>query len=361
MNSVELVKKLQAELGTQAEIKQVVDRASAILRESLQSGSVTEVLGLLRVQLHPKALTGELRGREAVNIFPLPGLLPEPKPLADAEKGSRAIALAVDKIDAFTKILEKNLERSGRRVIIAEGAAGLMQAMKHETVDVVVMDAMVEMADDIRQWLKTDPERSRALLFLLYQEGQARPNNSLVICEDASLTEPYDSSQLCEAIENEISRMAEERKHFTHMLNFEMPADSMYQQAAADLLETVTRTSGLTEEGRMGLVVGFREALDNAIRHGSKNKENPTIRIGYVLDKEKVTLTIEDPGPGFDSSVYISSRVSGNAVATARSRHKEGRRGGLGIMLMLKSLDKLEYNREGNIAILTKYLKTQKK
>lgn len=361
MNSAELIKRLQSELGEQAAPRQVVERAGAILKESLQSGGVTEILGLLRVQLLPQALTGEVRGREGLNILPLPGLIPSRQVNPNADKENHAIALAVDKIDTFTKIMEKRLLRNGRQVVIAEGAAGLMAAMKQEKIDAVVMEASVEMADDIRQWLKTDPERSAATLFLLYQEGQNRPTNSLVICEDASLTEPYEDNQLCEAIDNEIARLAEERKHFVHMMSFDLPADPIYQQQAAELLESLTRKSGLTEEGRMGLIVGFREALDNAIRHGSKNHEDSTIHVGYVLDKEKVTVTIRDPGPGFDSSVYIESRVSGNAVATARTRHKEGRRGGLGIMLMLKSLDKLEYNREGNVAILTKYLKPQKK
>jgi anti-sigma regulatory factor (Ser/Thr protein kinase) len=45
---------------------------------------------------------------------------------------------------------------------------------------------------------------------------------------------------------------------------------------------------------------------------------------------------------------------SGDAVSAARERYEQGRLGGLGIMLMLRCTDQLEYNEKGNQITLTK-------
>jgi len=162
--------------------------------------------------------------------------------------------------------------------------------------------------------------------------------------------------QLENIISNEIKRINLERKYFKHEVRFEFPPEMVYQDQAYDYLEKLAAHSGLSEEDQMGLCVSFREAVDNACRHGNKREKGKLTSIAYVVDREKVTVAVEDGGEGFDTSLYIEKKVSGDAVAVARSRHKEGRQGGLGIMLMLKSVDRLEYNREGNMVKLTKYL-----
>ena len=76
----------------------------------------------------------------------------------------------------------------------------------------------------------------------------------------------------------------------------------------------------------------------------------------YLVDQSKVTVTVEDEGEGFDTELYLTRGVEGDAVAVARERHQAGRVGGLGIMLMLKCVDNLEYNYAGNLVKLTKNL-----
>jgi serine/threonine-protein kinase RsbW len=124
-----------------------------------------------------------------------------------------------------------------------------------------------------------------------------------------------------------------------------------------DLVNHLLQFSGLTEEGAAALAVAFREAVDNAARHGNKNNEKRYIDVQYLLDREKATLTVQDEGDGFDTEIYLSRGVSGNPVETARERSQAGGHGGLGIMLMLKCVDKLEYNYAGNKITLTRYVR----
>ena len=53
-------------------------------------------------------------------------------------------------------------------------------------------------------------------------------------------------------------------------------------------------------------------------------------------------------------------RGDSRAVDAARSRIDQGRVGGLGIKLMLRCTDRLEYNDVGNMITLTKFHRTDK-
>ena len=67
---------------------------------------------------------------------------------------------------------------------------------------------------------------------------------------------------------------------------------------------------------------------------------------------------MSDEGEGFDTEVYLSRGVSGNPVDAARERNADsGGHGGLGIMLMLRCVDKLEYNYAGNKISLTRFIR----
>ncbi len=355
MNSLEMTKRITAELGEQTSVKEVFAKAAALVKSEMQAGNAVDMFGLVRMQLTPGALKGEAKGSSAISAFPMPGLIPSK---TTAESDEVKVAVVVESIDPFSKIIQKKLASEKREVVLVEGVQELMDVVKNDSFDAIVMDAAIDMSDDVRMWLKNDPKRSLISLIALYQSDEERTKNRLLqVCEDACLVEPYEMQTLGEMIDVEINRVKAEKKHFRHILSFDFPAEAKYQQLSADLIETVTRKSGLSEESRMGLVIAFREAVDNAIRHGSKASKEARVDVAYVLDHEKITVTITDEGAGFDSSMYFESKVSSDAASAARARHKEGRRGGLGIMLMLKSVDKLEYNREGNVAKITKFLR----
>jgi anti-sigma regulatory factor (Ser/Thr protein kinase) len=115
--------------------------------------------------------------------------------------------------------------------------------------------------------------------------------------------------------------------------------------------------SGLVEEEQVSLGAAFRETLANAAQHGNKHRRDKLLEVLYLLDKEKIIITITDSGFGFDWQKYVNINKGGNAIGRARQSQKEGRLGGLGIMLIMRCVDKLEYNDTGNVATLTKYWK----
>jgi len=68
-------------------------------------------------------------------------------------------------------------------------------------------------------------------------------------------------------------------------------------------------------------------------------------------------VIVEDQGKGFDFEYYLSRIDSREAFEKARRRILEGgQRGGLGILLMHKCCNRLEYSGAGNIVRLEKNL-----
>jgi anti-sigma regulatory factor (Ser/Thr protein kinase) len=114
---------------------------------------------------------------------------------------------------------------------------------------------------------------------------------------------------------------------------------------------------GLDEDDNINVLTALYEAMDNAKRHG--NNANPAKKIYlYFMDlTDKITLSVIDEGAGFDYSEVLQKTQEKDALTAARERYMAGGMGGLGIRLMLKCVDKIEYEQEGSKIVLTKFKK----
>ncbi len=95
--------------------------------------------------------------------------------------------------------------------------------------------------------------------------------------------------------------------------------------------------------------------MRNAELHGCKEDPGCCIDVEMLLDHEKLTVTVEDEGDGFDHVAYLKQLDGVAPVSVARKRHQSGGVGGLGIYLMRRCADRLEYNEQGNRVTLMKY------
>ena len=96
------------------------------------------------------------------------------------------------------------------------------------------------------------------------------------------------------------------------------------------------------------------EALSNALRHGHLRDVSKQIELRLIRQEARVAARIADPGRGFDFEQRLTVAKTGDAIGVARSRFEEGGVGGLGIMLMVKCVDMVEFNEQGNMITLTK-------
>jgi len=130
---------------------------------------------------------------------------------------------------------------------------------------------------------------------------------------------------------------------------FVIPSRDKFIDQAQVFLSRLVKQSGAGEEQVDGFMTCAKELILNAHRHGHKYDEAKKITLRFRDDGEKLTLIIEDEGPGFDHRAVIAKSTSKDAAATARDRYLAGGFGGLGFQLITKLSEKLEYNDAGNV------------
>ncbi len=112
---------------------------------------------------------------------------------------------------------------------------------------------------------------------------------------------------------------------------------------------------GFDDLERINLETAVNEAVGNAVRHGHKYDESKIVELRLIVDDTKLVLQVKDQGPGFDFKAALRKGMELDAVDAARARFQEGGLGGLGILMMLRCVDNVEYNEAGNHLTLTKY------
>ncbi|MEA3348856.1 MAG: ATP-binding protein [Pseudomonadota bacterium] len=94
------------------------------------------------------------------------------------------------------------------------------------------------------------------------------------------------------------------------------------------------------------VLLGIREALMNAIRHGCANKPACKIVFSLSLGAECLVVKIEDQGPGFNWQQEIEKKMP------------ELTEGGRGLHIIQLYFDSISYNATGNTIELKKYFIT---
>jgi serine/threonine-protein kinase RsbW len=66
--------------------------------------------------------------------------------------------------------------------------------------------------------------------------------------------------------------------------------------------DSIGRLMGLDDDGRYWICLSVRESVTNAILHGNKKDVEKRVGVKFFLTKEKLVITIQDEGNGFDEA-----------------------------------------------------------
>ncbi len=88
------------------------------------------------------------------------------------------------------------------------------------------------------------------------------------------------------------------------------------------------------------IVLGIREALTNAVKHGSLNDEEKRVFCELKKERKLLTIRVEDEGKGFEWKRYLFNKISSGVDS------------GRGIAIMRGCFKTMKYNKKGNRLIL---------
>lgn len=282
----------------------------------------------------------------------LPIVAPPPPRLPEGR-----ILLGIGGDRHFIDFLARSLCGDGERVERIRSREDVRAALARGPVDLAILESTFPEFHGICEEIKTAPQNGLVSILVIYPRGSS-PSEPVrcQIVEDEFVTEPFEMREIVAVAESEYQRCREESLLFRRELHLAFPTSESAIEGAEKIIERLLRESGLPQDDVLMFFYAVREGVDNARRHGNRGDPQKRIDLLYVLDREKITITIEDEGKGFDFEDAIRKARAATPLEQARQRHLAGGFGGLGIGLMLRCCDKLEYASPGNLLKLTKYL-----
>jgi anti-sigma regulatory factor (Ser/Thr protein kinase) len=133
------------------------------------------------------------------------------------------------------------------------------------------------------------------------------------------------------------------------MPNYTFPARFEFLDEIRDLVAQVAREGGFSEKLIYSLQLAADEAASNIIEHAYEGISDASIDLTCDMRGESIVITMRDHGKPFDPSVVKEPDLKADL--------SERQIGGLGIYLMRKLMDSVEYEtnpRSGNLLTLIK-------
>lgn len=283
-------------------------------------------------------------------------------PIRRPAAGVKGIVLMVSPSEnLFTDVLKLRFEKAGGKFTIVKDSPAALASVDKDPPDVVILEDALPGADDFLKEVKVNKGRSLVSVIKVYARGaDIGVKSKLKIWEDDYLVEPFDMLELYALVEAEIVRAPKARASFLHQLHLTFKGTTDSTNSAHGLAKNLIGEAGFGEDEAVTVFAAFQEAVDNAHRHGNRYNEDKRIDCVFLLDKEKLVMTVEDEGGGFDHTYYTGLAKELDAVERARHSQAMGRSGGLGIKLMLECMDGVQFVGRGNKVRLEKKVGAKK-
>jgi DNA-binding protein HU-beta len=363
----DLVNELSGKTGVQSgQAEKVVDGLIESIKTNLLKGHQVVLKDFAAIKIVEKKAhivkdpeTGHQYISPAENVVQFVPIDGFQKQIEGAKLSS--IILAVPQNDPFARVIEFHFSRVGWKVHIVHSREQCSSLLQQAGAYLTIIDHGLGESAKLIEDIKVNKATSMVPLITLYpSDKDPESSKDFLVLGDEHLVEPFEVYTLLMLAESELARSSEEEVIFDQQVNFQFGTTEANIERANELGQRLFKASSLDEDGQVALAAAFREAVGNASQHGNKDNPEKLVKVLYLLDREKITVVVQDEGTGFDHDRFIVRAETKDAPSAARERAEQGRVGGLGIMLMNKCTDRLEYNDVGNMITLTKSLKTKR-
>ncbi len=288
---------------------------------------------------------------------------PEKRPrevpvLVEAAPRTRgSIAVAVPAKGPFTEILRARLSSVNGNYHLIHSLDELRRNLETWKPDLVVLDHRLPGVDAFIEDLKLNREHSLTSVIVLYEQGiDIKRVQGFRVWENDFLIDPFELMNLFVLTDAELKRVPRDRRLLAQQVHYQHDSKRDSVERCLQLTNRLIQKLGLPDNETTALYAAVKEGIDNAVLHGNKHRPEQTVSINFLVDSNKATFIVEDEGEGFDYEYYLSQIDSQEAFERAKARIRAGGRGGLGILLMHKCSDRLEYSGRGNVVRIEKNL-----
>jgi serine/threonine-protein kinase RsbW len=129
-------------------------------------------------------------------------------------------------------------------------------------------------------------------------------------------------------------------------IRIEVPALTENIRMIESFIDNAKEEFQLDDDIYGNIMIAVTEAVNNAIRHGSKNDSSRNVCLLLTLDDSTIKFRIEDTGQGFDYEHLPDPTAPENLEKP----------GGRGIFLMKHLSDEVEFKEGGRIVELSFYM-----
>jgi CheY-like chemotaxis protein/anti-sigma regulatory factor (Ser/Thr protein kinase) len=271
--------------------------------------------------------------------------------------------LVVDDDPAIHQVVGAALTADGHHLLSAGSAEQGLALLRHETVDLALIDFMLPGMDGL-EFLEQVQElypQLACVMMTAYGTPDAVLGALRKRVQDF-LVKPFSLSELRSAINHALEEQPlnsiEILSAQPHWVQLRVPCDLAAVPWLQKLLMQLK--ADLPEETREAMAYAFREMLNNAIEHGGKLDPSKFVEVSCIRLKRAIIYHIKDPGEGFDPEQLEHAAIgnpSGDPFRHVTVRDEKGlRAGGFGILLTDQLVDELVYNERRNELMFVKYL-----
>jgi len=287
-----------------------------------------------------------------------PGAARRPKPpIRSVDTTKCNVLLIAPEENRFTDITKMRLLTPKGHFRIVTNCTEALHVFDELDPDLVILEDPLSGSEDFLWKIKTEKGKSVVPIIKLYWTGtNLETRREFKMWEDDYLVEPFEVMELFLLAEAELKRIPEDRRVLLHQTHLEFRTRQENLQRANELANTLFHKAGLPSPARAALAAAFAEAIENAARHAHQNDPQKCIDVVFLLDREKLSITVTDEGKGFDFRPYLGRAEQAEPVSPDRLRQARGGLGGLGIPLMKRCTDELHYLGKGNSLRLVKKL-----
>ncbi len=271
----------------------------------------------------------------------------------------RAKVLVITPVKSrFTRILRLRFSSLNGDYHLVHDIRDALERYEELSPDLVVVDDRSDPKGDFVNRIKIQKKRSLTSIIKMYpRRADLDASLDFKIWENDYLVEPFEVLELFTLTEAELVRVPKDKKVFQQQVHFEFKMAQDNLEKACKLCDLVIHESIMAQEDAAAFYAAVKEGLDNSVIHGNHSESSRSIDVNILVDKKKLIVLIEDQGGGFDYEYYLS-RIDDKEAFEKAKKHilENGERGGLGILLMRKCSDRIEYSGCGNILRLEKHL-----